>query len=116
MRPGIPQRRTHDYVRHGTTNLYAALDVASGKVIADMTERHRADEFRRFLNLINRSVPSDLDIHVIVDNSSTHKTPQIHRWLVRHPRFRLHFTPTYSSWLNLVWVYRPSEPGLRLTA
>ena len=86
LRPGLPERRTHDYVRHGTTNLYAALDVASGMVIADMTERHRAHEFRRFLNLINRSVPDDLDVHLVVDNSSTHKTPEIHRWLVRHPR------------------------------
>jgi transposase len=115
MRPGFPERRSHDYVRHGTTNLYAALDVASGKVIADMTERHRADEFRRFLNLINRSVPSDLDVHVIVDNSSTHKTPEIHRWLVRHPRFTLHFTPTYSSWLNLVerWFAELTNKWLR---
>ena len=115
MRPGVPARQTHDYVRNGTTNLYAALDVASGKVIADMTERHRADEFRRFLNLINRSVPQDLDIHVIVDNSSTHKTPEIHRWLVRHPRFHLHFTPTYSSWLNLVerWFAELTNKWLR---
>jgi transposase len=115
MRPGTPQRRSHDYVRHGTTNLYAELDIASGKVIADMTERHRADEFRRFLNLINRSVPTDLDIHVIVDNSSTHKTPVIHRWLVRHPRFTLHFTPTYSSWLNLVerWFAELTNKWLR---
>jgi transposase len=112
MRPGMPARQTHDYVRHGTTNLYAALDVASGKVIADLTERHRAGEFRRFLNLINRSVPGDLDIHVIVDNSSTHKTEEIHRWLVRHPRFTLHFTPTYSSWMNLVLVNRPREARL----
>jgi transposase len=102
LRPGTPERRTHDYVRHGTTNLYAALDVASGTVIADMTDRHRAVEFRRFLNLINRSVPAHLDVHLVVDNSSTHKTPEIRRWLVRHPRFSLHFTPTYSSWLNLV--------------
>ncbi len=102
LRPGIPERRTHDYVRNGTTNLYAALDVASGKVITDLTPQHRAIEFRKFLNLINRSVPAELDVHVIVDNSSTHKTPEIHRWLVRHPRFTLHFTPTYSSWLNLV--------------
>jgi transposase len=101
-RPGLPERRTHDYVRGGTTNLYAALDVASGRVIADMTERHRAQEFRRFLNLINRSVPEELDVHLVVDNVSTHKTPEIHRWLVRHPRFHLHFTPTYSSWMNLV--------------
>jgi transposase len=102
LRPGLPERRTHDYVRHGTTNLYAALDVASGHVIADMTERHRAEEFRRFLNLINRSVPEHLDVHLVVDNVSTHKTPEIKRWLVRHPRFHLHFTPTYSSWINLI--------------
>jgi transposase len=102
LMPGVPERRTHDYVRHGTTNLYAALDVASGQVIADLTPRHRAEDFRRFLNLIDKNVPSGLDVHVIVDNSSTHKTPAIQRWLVRHPRFTLHFTPTYSSWLNLV--------------
>src|SRR5665213_2677966 len=101
MRPGVLERQSHDYVRHGTTNLYAALDVASGKVIADLTERHRADEFRRFLNLINRSVPDGLDVHLVLDNVATHKTPEIHRWLVRHPRFHLHFTPTYSSWTNL---------------
>jgi len=115
LRPGLPERRTHDYVRHGTTNLYAALDVASGQVIADMTERHRATEFRKFLNLINRNVPPELDIHLVVDNSSTHKTPEIHRWLVRHPRFTLHFTPTYSSWLNLVerWFAELTAKWLR---
>ena len=105
LRPGLPERRTHDYVRDGTTNLYAALDIASGKVIADMTERHRALEFRRFLNLINRSVPEDLDVHVVVDNSSTHKTPEIHRWLLRHPRF----TPALHAHLQLV-----DEPGRAL--
>jgi transposase len=115
LRPGLPERRTHDYVRGGTTNLYAALDVASGKVIADMTERHRAEEFRRFFNLINRSVPSELEVHLIVDNVSTHKTPDIHRWLVRHPRFHLHFTPTYSSWINLVerWFAELTNKWLR---
>jgi transposase len=115
LRPGTPERRTHDDVRHGTTNLYAALDVASGNVIADLTERHRAEEFRRFLNLINRTVPAELDVHVIVDNSSTHTTPAIHRWLVRHPRFMLHFTPTYSSWLNLVerWFAELTQKSLR---
>jgi transposase len=115
MRPGVPERQSHDYVRHGTTKLYAALDVASGKVIADLSDRHRADEFRRFLNLINRSVPEDLGVHVIVDNSSTHKTPEIHRWLVRHPRFVLHFTPTYNSWLNLVerWFAELTNKWLR---
>jgi transposase len=112
--PGTPERRTHDYVRNGTTNLYAALDVASGNVIADLTPRHRAEEFRRFLNLIDRNVPAELDVHVIVDNSSTHKTPAIQRWLLRHPRFTLHFTPTYSSWLNLVerWFAELTEKWL----
>ncbi len=112
--PGTPERRTHDYRRYGTTNLYAALDTASGKVITDLTARHRAAEFQRFLNLINRQVPDELDVHVIVDNSSTHKTPAVQRWLVHHSRFRLHFTPTYSSWLNLVWVNRPWEARLAL--
>jgi transposase len=102
LMPGVPERRTHDYVRHGITNLYAALDVASGQVIADMTPHHRAAEFRRFLSLIDMSVPAELDIHVVLDNSWTHKTPSIQRWLVRHPRFTLHFTPTYSSWINLI--------------
>ncbi|HXQ18494.1 MAG TPA: IS630 family transposase [Acidimicrobiales bacterium] len=115
LRPGLPERRTHDYVRHGTTNLYAALDVASGQVIADMTDRHRAEEFRRFLNLINRSVPEDLDVHLVVDNVSTHKTPEIKRWLLRHPRFTLHFTPTYSSWINLIerWFAELTTKWLR---
>jgi transposase len=115
LRPGLPERATHDYRRHGTTNLYAALDVSSGNVIADLSERHRAIEFRTFLNLINRSVPAELDVHVIVDNSSTHKTPEIHRWLLRHPRFELHFTPTYSSWLNLVerWFAELTQKWLR---
>jgi len=115
LRPGLPERRTHDYVRGGTTNLYAALDVASGRVISDMTERHRAEEFRRFLNLVNRSVPENLDVHLVVDNVSTHKTPEIHRWLVRHPRFHLHFTPTYSSWMNLVerWFAELTNKWLR---
>jgi len=115
LRPGIPERQTHDYVRNGITNLYAALDVASGNVISDLTARHRAEEFRRFLNLIDKNVPAELDVHVIVDNSSTHKTPAIRRWLLRHPRFSLHFTPTYSSWLNLVerWFAELTEKWLR---
>jgi transposase len=100
--PGTPERQTHDYKRNGTTNLYAALDVASGNVIADLTPRHRAVEFQKFLNLIDKNVPEHLDVHVVLDNQSTHKTPSIQRWLLRHPRFTLHFTPTYSSWLNLV--------------
>jgi transposase len=102
LMPGVPERQTHDYVRHGTTNLYAALDVASGQVIADTSPRHRAEEFRRFLGLIDKSVPAGLDVHDVLDNSSTHTTPSIQRWLQRHPRFTLHFTPTYSSWINLV--------------
>ena len=104
--PTTPRRQSHDYTRHGTTNLYAALNVASGNVITEMTARHRAVEFKRFLARIDQAVPAGLDVHVIVDNSSTHSTPEIRRWLVRHPRFQLHFTPTYSSWLNLVerWV------------
>jgi transposase len=115
LRPGTPERRTHDYRRNGVTNLYAALDVASGNVIADLTERHRAEEFRRFLNLIERTVPAHLDVHVVVDNSSTHKTPAIRRWLLRHPRFTLHFTPTYSSWLNLIerWFAELTSKWLR---
>jgi transposase len=123
LMPGVPARHTHDYVRNGTTNLYAALDLASGKVIAEMTPRHRAEEFRRFLNTIDATVPAQLDIHVVLDNSSTHKTPQIQRWLLRHPRFTLHFTPTYSSWLNLVerwfaelttkWIKRSTHRSVR---
>jgi transposase len=123
LMPGVPERRTHDYVRNGTTNLYAALDAASGQVIADMASRHRAEEFLRFLNLIDASVPAELHIHVVLDNSSTHKTPSIQRWLQRHPRFTLHFTPTYSSWLNLVerwfaelttkWIKRSAHRSAR---
>jgi transposase len=118
MLPGTPQRATHDYVRNGTTNLYAALDVASGQVIADMTPRHRAEEFRRFLRLIDNSVPADLDVHVVLDNSSTHKTPSIQRWLVGHPRFHVHFTPTYSSWLNLVerWFAELTTKSIKRSA
>jgi len=100
--PGTPQRRSHDYRRCGTTDLFAALDTASGKVIASMTARHRSEEFRRFLNRIDTEIPDGLDVHIVLDNVSTHKTPLIQRWLVRHPRFTLHFTPTYSSWMNLV--------------
>jgi transposase len=102
LMPATPQRRSHDYPRRGTTNLYAALNVASGMVISQLTPRHRAAEFKRFLARIDCAVPAELDVHVIADNSSTHKTPEINRWLVRHPRFHPHFTPTYSSWLNLV--------------
>jgi len=123
LMPGVPERRTHDYVRNGTTNLYAALDVASGQVIAEMSPRHRAEEFRRFLSVVEKAVPAHLDVHVVLDNSSTHKTPSIQRWLVCHPRFHMHFTPTYSSWLNLVerwfaelttkWIKRGTHRSVR---
>jgi transposase len=98
---GTPQRRTHDYRRFGTADLYAALDAASGKVISAVTARHRSEEFRKFLNQIDNEVPAGLDVHVILDNSPVHKTPAVQRWLIR-PRFSFHFTPTYSSWMNLV--------------
>lgn len=102
LRPGQPERRTHDYVRHGTTSLFAALDVASGRVIGQLHRRHRSIEFAKFLDTIDANVPRHLDVHLILDNYGTHKTPRIQRWLVRHPRFHLHFTPTGASWLNLV--------------
>lgn len=102
MRPGVPARQTHDYKRNGTTNLYAALDLASGNVITQLTSRHRAVEFRRFLDLVNKQVPKDLDIHIVLDNVASHKTPLIKKWLIDHPRVSFHFTPTYSSWMNLV--------------
>ena len=100
--PGTPQRMSHDYKRHGTIDLYAALNLATGVVTHQLTARHRAIEFQKFLNLIDRTVPSGLSVHVVLDNSSTHKTPSIQRWLIRHPRFEFHFTPTSSSWMNLV--------------
>jgi transposase len=99
---GQPERRTHDYLRHGTTDLFAALDAATGEVIGKCYAQHRAREFKLFLKEIDAAVPSALDIHVVLDNLSTHKTPEIKRWLARHPRFQLHFTPTHASWLNLV--------------
>lgn len=102
MSPGFVESRTHDYVRHGTTSLFAALDVKTGKVIGECRRRHRAIEFRKFLDTIDEQVPPDLDVHLVLDNSSTHKTPAIHRWLAKRPRYHLHFTPTSSSWLNLV--------------
>jgi transposase len=102
MLPGTPARATHDYKRHGTSSLYAALELTSGKVIGALHGRHRAIEFKKFLQTIDREVPAQLDVHLVLDNSSTHKTPQINRWLAAHPRFHLHFTPTSSSWLNLV--------------
>ena len=102
MRPGQPERGTHDYERHGTTSLFAALDIATGNVIGKCYNRHRAKEFRKFLNLIEESVPPDVPVHLIVDNYSTHKTQAIQRWLAKRPRFHVHFTPTHASWLNQV--------------
>jgi transposase len=100
--PGVPERRSHDYKRAGTSSLYAALELTTGKVLGALHRRHRAIEFKKFLQLIDREVPAHLDVHLVLDNSSTHKTPAIKRWLAAHPRFVLHFTPTSSSWLNLV--------------
>ena len=102
MQPGQVERRTHDYRRHGTISLFAALDVATGKVITQTHRRHRAKEFRGFLDRIDAEVPRDLDVHLVMDNLSTHKSPTIIRWLASHPRFQVHFTPTYGSWLNQV--------------
>lgn len=102
MRPMSGEQRTSDYVRHGTTSLFAALNVASGLVVHRLSKRHRTIEFVKFLNAVYAAVPDDLAIHLIMDNVSTHKAPAVHTWLVRHPRVTLHFTPTYSSWLNLV--------------
>ena len=102
MRPGQIERRTHDYVRHGTTSLFAALDIATGNVIGRCFRRHRSKEFLQFLRRIDESVPSDLEVHLVIDNYGTHKTQAVRRWLVRHPRFHVHFTPTSASWLNQV--------------
>ena len=118
MMPGMPERRTHDYVRSGTTTLFAALDVASGQVIGSLHRRHRALEFRKFLTKIDTEVPDELDVHLVCDNLSTHKTPAIMRWLDAHPRFHLHFTPTSSSWLNQVerWFGLLTDKQLRRRA
>jgi transposase len=102
MRPGQPGRRTHDYRRHGTTDLFAALDVKAGTVIGRCQGRHRSAEFRAFLDTVEASVPADLEVHVVLDNAATHKTRIVHDWPVKRPRFHLHFTPTSASWLNLV--------------
>ena len=107
--PTTPQRATHDYLRNGTCDLFAALNIATGIVITDIRSQHTSDDFIAFLNKVNRNVPADLEVHVILDNLSAHKTPKVHRWLLRHRRFHLHFTPTYGSWMNLVWVNRPWE-------
>lgn len=115
LAPGIPERRTHDYMRHGTTTLFAALDVATGKVIGRLHRRHRSTEFLKFLRTLDASVPTELDIHLIMDNYGTHKTPAVQRWFVRHPRFQVHFTPTSASWLNQVerWFATLTEKQIR---
>ncbi|MFE0824883.1 IS630 family transposase [Streptomyces sp. NPDC058847] len=102
MMPGVPQRLTHDYVRAGTTTLFAALEVATGKVIGSLHRRHRTAEFKKFLAKLDREVPAGLHVHLVLDNYATHKTAAVKHWLLAHPRFHLHFTPTGSSWLNLV--------------
>jgi transposase len=102
MMPGMPERRTHDYARHGVTSLFAAFDINDGTVISELHRRHRATEFRKFLTTIDKAVPDELDIHLVCDNYGTHKTPEINTWLTRHPRFHRHFTPTGSSWVNQV--------------
>ena len=115
MRPGLAERRTHDYRRHGTTSLFAALDVATGEVLGRCFPRHRAVEFRRFLDDLAKAVPEDLDIHLVLDNYGTHKTAMIHDWLAGQPRFHLHFTPTSASWINQVerWFAAITERQIR---
>ena len=102
LRPGQLERRTHDYKRHGTTSLFAALELKTNKVIAQLQHQHRSVEFRQFLDVIEAQVPSELDVHIIVDNYGTHKTALIRKWFAKRPRFHVHFTPTYGSWINLV--------------
>jgi len=118
MLPGTPERATHDYKRHGTSSLYAALDIITGQVIGRLHSRHRAIEFKKFLQTLDQEVPAELDVHLVLDNSSTHKTPLIKRWLAAHPRFKLHFTPTSSSWLNLVerWFAELTTKKLKRSA
>ncbi|WP_217131150.1 IS630 family transposase, partial [Streptomyces sp. AC558_RSS880] len=115
MMPGVPERRSHDYVRAGTTTLFAALEVATGKVIGSLHRRHRAVEFKKFLTKLDKEVPAELEVHLILDNYVTHKTPDIKKWLLAHPRFRLHFTPTSASWLNLVerWFAELTQKKLK---
>jgi transposase len=115
MRPVQVERRTHDYARHGTTSLFAALNVKTGKVIGECHRRHRALEFRKFLDRVEVAVPVDLDVHLILDNYGTHKTPAIRRWCAKRPRYHLHFTPTGASWINLVerWFAAITEKQLR---
>jgi len=118
MMPGMPERRTHDYVRHGITSLFAAFNIADGTVISELHRQHRATEFRKFLTTIDKRIPADLDVHLVADNYGTHKTPAIKRWLAAHPRFHLHFTPTGSSWINQVerWFGYLTDQKIRRSA
>jgi transposase len=118
MRPGQAERRSHDYKRHGTTSLFAALDVKTGRLIGELHRRHRSVEFRQFLDTIDAAVPGRFDIHMVLDNYGTHKTPMIHRWLIKRPRFHLHFTPTGTSWINQIerWFALLTEKRLRRSA
>ena len=115
MRPGQAERRTHDYYRHGTTSLFAALDIATGKVIGSCQKKHRHQEFVRFLNQIDRTIPAGKEIHLVLDNYATHKTPKVAAWFKRRPRYHLHFTPTSGSWLNEVerWFAKITEQRIR---
>ena len=115
MRPGQAERRTHDYKRHGTTCLFAALEVKTSRVIGRLHRRHRSPEFRKFLDVVDAQVPADLDVHIIIDNYGTHKTSLIRNWLAKRPRYHLHFTPTYGSWMNLVerWFAELTNKQLR---
>jgi transposase len=115
LMPGVPERRTHDYLRHGTTTLFAALDIATGKVIGQLHRRHRAKELLQFLKHVDENVPADHEVHLIMDNYGTHKTPTVKAWFSRHSRFKVHFTPTSASWLNQVerWFALITEQQIR---
>jgi transposase len=115
MRLGQAERRSHDYTRHGTTSLFAALEIKTGRIVGQIHRRHRSEEFRKFLDAIDAAVPANLDVHLVLDNYGTHKTPLIHRWLVKRPRFHLHFTPTAASWINMVerWFGLLTEKQIR---
>jgi transposase len=115
MRPGQLERRTHDYKRHGTTSLFAALELKTSRVIGQLRRRHRSQEFRQFLDLIESQVPAELEVHLVLDNYGTHKTALIRKWFAKRPRYHLHFTPTYGSWINLVerWFAEPTNKRIR---
>ena len=115
LRPGLPEQRTHDYERNGTTSLFAALDIATGRVIGQCYRRHRHQEFLKFLDVIDSKIPPEGEVHLVLDNYGTHKTPKVVRWFARHPRYRIHFTPTSASWINQVerWFAEITEKRIR---